>query len=885
MEHSEVQIQVENAGTIIENSTIQAEQVAGRDIYNYAPAAPSFAQVQLDYFGSEDYLAPTISEQAFHQLKKQHILLIYGGKSFDKGGFIRHLAFKLQKETQYQPQELEINEENESLYHQINKNVSKCIYLLDRLHPQHVDYDLPRLQALAASKSTYVIISTDISLNVWQLNPSDTELYTYHIPDDELYEKATLMLYLEKKLLNETGRWGHQDLEKVRGKKVFLDTPLESIVSSLNNPEKLNLFMLRLKNEANPTPQTVQNIVNSLSSTDEGIVRKWFMSLSSRQKLIALGAALLEGADDDQFFSIIGRVIEKMWKHSDESLQALDYCDLDFLSDFFRFENLGAGRQVLQSKFANQKIEIIKGSWHLYSRHLLSVIPIFSDSAIQSLDTKSADWANFGTRQKRANFRMVIGQTISEIGLVSTFSVENTLIAFAAHYDDRIKRIASKSLARWREFEEDEKLFALIKSWLTDERPQKIISEYLAKREGWQDKPASQEMALRYLRATAIHALSYSANYDSPNQLHQGIIGILQDLVSERNESVVVRALQAALPKLVHHHVLQLKDVLLEQFMKYDHMVEPVAEGLLKAYKDYPNDLKVTLDRWFEDCLENNSKQNRRKKLTHRDKVLVTILEVYGQIAFDEPKTVITLEEVYQKLYMLVKTEQRRFVRDAIFLTMARLMPWDRALWETKVPIIWYSGDFQDADPLIECLFSVFVEERKYLKGSPYSFHWKGEDFPIWLDLYNRPKTSLEIKMGNWVRSNHDALKKLAVLCFLKIAKSFELDEIDGLKAVRTTLWDRQNGIQPSIPVTAPVSKTENLTFALSWYTRLRIFFLLLFRPKADKGTLKLLLVTLYEYRYRTRKHRSHIRIMLKKWAFTESSLLQKLSRWLRRLT
>lgn len=885
MEQSEAQIQVENTGSIIENSSIQAEQVAGRDIYNYTPAAPSFSRVELDHYGSEEYLAAKVSKAALDQLKKQHVLLIHGGKSFDKGGFIRHLAFKVQSETKFETQELEINEENESLYHQVGKNPSKSIYLLDRLHPQHVDYDLQRLQAQAALKSVYVIISTDLSLGVWQLSSSEKENYTFRIPNHNLYDKAALTDYLRSALLERLSNQDDRILAEVRENDSVFGQPTETIATKLGSPENLNLFVLRLKSQTGPSDETVLNIINSLLSSDEGIVRKWFLSLSGKQKLIALGAALLEGAYDDQFFSIIGQVIEQMWKHSDGSLQALDYCDLEFLSDFFRFENLGDGRQVLQSKFPNQKIEIINASWHLYRRHLLSIVPIFFETAINSLNTNSTDWENFGTRQKRANLRMVIGQTISEIGLVSTFSIENTLIAFAAHPDDRVKRIASKSLARWREFEEDERLFDLLQNWLEDERPQKIISEYLVKRAGWHRGRIYQEKALSYLRASAIHALSYSANYDSPNQLHDRIINMLLSLVNENRSELISKALKDAIPKLVHHHILQLKDVLLEKFMKYDDMVEPVALGLLRAYNDYPKDLKVTLDRWFEECQGNGSQLNRRKKFTHRDKVLVTILEFYSRINYDYSNEVISLSEVYEKLLLLGKQEQRRVVRDAIFKTTIRLIRWDWKTWEDKLPLIWQNHDFQDAEHLIDGLVLIFLEERKNLKGSPHYFHWKKEAYPIWLNMYDRPKTALEIKLGHWIRSDHESLKKLAILTFLNIAKTFELDELEGIIKTKEELWEKQHTTNYTVPVRQQTVDRQAMDYSLSLFTQIKIFFLLLFQPRTNKATLKTTLITLYKYKRMNKEYKKHLVLVMNKWSTTESSLLQKLSRWLRRLT
>jgi hypothetical protein len=318
--------------------------------------------------------------------------------------------------------------------------------------------------------------------------------------------------------------------------------------------------------------------------------------------------------------------------------------------------------------------------------------------------------------------------------------------------------------------------------------------------------------------------------------------------------------------------------------MKYDDMVEPVATGLLRAYKDYPKDLRTTLNRWFEECRENNSKLNRRKKLTHRDKVLVTMLELYGKLNFEGPNQVISLEEVYQKLTILSKAEQRSNVRDAIFKTMGKLMRWNWALWESQVPIIWSNHNFKDAVPLVDSLVSVFLDARKNLTGATYYFQWREEAYPIWIDMYERPKTIIEMKLGNWMSSDNESHKKLGLLSFLKIAKTFEMDEREYISVLKLELWNKQHMMNPPAPVTQQTAQPKALTFELSFFTQIKIFFLLFFRSKSDKGTLKTLLITLYQYRHLNRNYRKHLRVVLQKWAMTESSSLQKLSRWLRRL-
>lgn len=883
MQQSETNISVENSGALIEDSSIVADQVAGRDIYNYYSEDPSFASVSLEYYGSDEYLSPNITDAVLKKLTDQRILLIHGGQAFDKGGFIRHLAFKVQEQTQYKTQEIELNEENESLYHQISKNSSKSIYLLDRLHPQHVDYDLQRLQILAETRSIYIIITTDLSLDIWQLDQPEQKQFCYQIPQKKLYDDFELTNYLRSRLLQRYTFSNEELKNELLERSIIFKVPLKEVAAKLNSPENLNLFVLRLVNEDFSSDRSVMEIVHSLLESKEGIVRKWFMSLSNREKLIALGAALLEGAYDDQFFSIMSQIIEGMWKYNDESLQALDYRDLDFLSDYFRFESLGDGRYVLQSKFPAQKVEIIRSCWNIYRRHLLSILPVFLDTAKKTLDTESSDWGNFGTRQRRANLRIVIGQTISEIGLVSTFSVENSFIELAAHPDDRIKRIVAKSLARWREFGEDEKLFDFLQSWLEDERPRKIISEYLSKQTGNQRSELYKERALTYLKASAIQALSYAANYDSPNKLNGRIVAVLLNLVDESQPALITNTLKSAIPKLVHHHVLQLKDVLLEDFMKYDGMVEPIASGLAKAYKDYPKDLKATLDRWFEECQDNNSQLNRRKKFTHRDKVLVTILEFYSKVEFDSAIQVISLDEVYEKLRKLCMTEQRRLVRDAIFKTASQLIKWDLNRWEKEIPNLSKDLDFNDAKHLVNALISVFLQERKGLTGNLYFFHWNEELYPAWLDLYDRPKTKLEKRLMGWIESDQIILKQLATLTFLGIAEVFELSELESIIEIKERLRERkyEQSIQPQ--TTQQTVVHQPIDYSLSWFTRIRIFFLLLFESKANKQTLKSILITLYKYKRYRREYKQHLILVFRKWASTDYTLLRKLTRWLRR--
>lgn len=880
MDTSEVKI--ENSGAQINDANISAEQFAGRDIvYNYSPEDPAFAAVDLSFYGSDKYLSPTISEEALAHVSKHRILLITGGNSFDKGSFIRHLGFRLQEEHKLGTRELEMNEDNTSLYQVIRKGPSETVYLLDRLHPQHVDYDLHRLQQVAEAGSAYILMTTDLSISVWQFNDLAHKAFCLNIPQDSLYEKEQLSDYIKEQLkLKKSVHIKSED------NPLFSKESLESMAIRLGSPENINLFVNQIPDQQEITAKELELLIQATIDSSQSIVSKWYMTLSGKEKLIALGAALLDGAYDDQFFSMINAITDKMWKYSHESLQALDYRDLDFLSDYFRFENLGGGRYVLQSKYLAQRVDIIKNAWQIYRRHLLCILPIFVSTAKNSLNTGSTDWENFGTRQKRANLRLLMGQTISEIGMVSIFSVENVLIELAANSDDRITRIAAKSLAQWREYEQDEKLFGLLQSWLNDDRPRKIITEYLSRRVGMMQNEAYHKRALSYLRASTVLTLSYAANYDSPNKLNEQIISLLLSVMKERNEAVVNKAIQTAIPRLVHHHVLQLKDVLLEEFMKYDDMVAPIAEGLKKAYSDYPEDLKSTLDRWFEQCMDQASKKNRRGKLTHRDKVLVTVLEFYSKLEFseDSPES-ISLDEVYKKLVQLSDSEGRSHVRNQIFKTLGCLLAHDWKKAEAYIPLALKYLDLRDAAPLIDSLFNIFLEERQELKGNEYFFTREGIDYPIWLDLYNRPRTPLETRLTTWVDSTETVLQQLATLSFLKIAEKFELEERDHILEIIELQRQRPAWQAPSANAATSASRApEPEDYSISLFARIRIFFLLFFESKESKATLKSILLILYRYRTYKREYKGQLNLMLRKWTQLESGNLKKLSRWLRKL-
>lgn len=885
---------ISESGAILDNANIQTEQFAGRDLYKIEMkevaenAKLLFSNIDVTPYAEENNISPIFTNDLLTQTLETRILILSGGQGFDKGSFIRHLAHLLDKKVDdYSLKEIQSNNENQSLYRDLRQGEEKLIYLLDQLHPQHFDYDLEKFHRLATQKQSFLLITTDLSIDSWGLQDNTRKQYAFVIPSTGLYSPATLATHLKeelkkkKDLLREVLPIKLENL--LEGQ--LLGRPINQIAEEFETPEKIGFFISILSREKEElSVDRFNEIIKEVNNSNQSLVTKWFRTLDHKQKLVALGVSLLEGMYDDQFFAVMQEVVEGFWKHSNPTLQALDYIDLEFLWDYFKLDATDDSKQILKNRFPYQRTDIIKAAWTTHRRHILAILPVLVNIVNNSVNEKTSNWEKYGTRQRQRNIRLAISTTIGDVGLVSVPSVENALIELASQENSTLQRVAAKALARWREFGQDDQLFNTLKSWLEDERIQNLLNDFLAKRD--QDNPIKiGAKASSYLKATSVLALSYSANYDSPNHLNLEIIQLIK-VIADSGDKLVRTRIKEALPRIIHHHVLQLKDLLAEDLLKSDDLAEPIGEGLAKAYEDYPHDLKSTLFQWLEACVETSSNDNQRKKFTYRDKVLITVLETFQRIQFlNSEKDVITIDEVFDWLLKFARKEGRSTVRETLFLTLGKVLSinWSKA--EQHLSGFFPSSDLSETKIIVDKFVEIYLAQRRDLEGGDHEITWEEDSYPIWFDYKQRPFTEIEHIMLKWMDRGDIILKQISTLSFLNFAQVFEENEIYQIEDLKEQQREQNFIRERSIHFAKQTSSRPQVASSepmLSLWIRIHIFFLLLFENKEDKITLKALFKLLLKYPNFSFKH---LHLVFFKWKRSQDASTQKLAKWLNRLT
>ena len=179
--------------------------------------------------------------------------------------------------------------------------------------------------------------------------------------------------------------------------------------------------------------QNYKYLVNKLS--EEKLINQWYENLGPREQLLAIALSLFDNAYGDQFFAALEQLVEKVWQRRDSSLRALDYCDLRSLYAFFSFSGKSEQEETIEVTSSRERRLLLKVSWNSHRRQIINALPI-----LVNLVKGSVNYFNYelyGTEERSSKLRQVIGEAISNVGLIANDSkvVEDILLSLAAEGD------------------------------------------------------------------------------------------------------------------------------------------------------------------------------------------------------------------------------------------------------------------------------------------------------------------------------------------------------------------------------------------------------------------------------------------------------------------
>lgn len=885
-------ISADHVGAVAETIEVTSTNTAFRDINIYQSAKPHFSSINLSSYSLDKYISPKFTTLAIKQLVAHRMLIVSGGIGFDKGSFIRHLAYLIFEEHQnLRVEELLRNDEDVSLVKTLHESEVPHIFIIDQVHPRFFDHDVRKLVESINNQGHFVVLTTETPREAWGLSEPMRDRYWFEVPHNDRYSREVLAkFFIERFTMFAREIPISISLPLKMEATLFEGLTVEEVVSRFESPDQIAFFIQVLSDKEELSGEEFEEIIQTSVNDEESLICRWYRNLDSREQLIGLGMALLEGLYDDQFFICMHEIVKNFWQYRDPFLLSLDYCDLDFLLPFFVMEDINEEKRLVRNRYSNQRTDIVSTAWPSYRRHIISALPLITKMAEETILSNELNWEKYGTRDRRMILRQAIGNTISDIGLVSYHAVESILLELASFSETTIQRIPAKAMARWREFGQEELLFKTLSDWQRDERILKLIESFLRNDKIIAKRQSQSSKALSYIKATALLTLRYAASYDRPNHLDQRIIDLLKEIALD-NGSLVQTRLKETLPRIIHHHSLQLIEIL-DDFMIIDDIREPISEGLAMAYEDYPHELKRALFSWLEENEGEVSLENRRRKFTNRDKVVATILETFGKIHFTGENDVMSVDEVFERIVELRKNEGRLGLQEVIIEVAAKLIS---EHFGTGAPYLTELYDIDREDDkkiLLRQLLHVYIKQRcQHL--SEHSINVKGIEIPAWLEDKERPFTPVEELMLNWVDDKDVRLKKLGTSAFLRFIHNLDFYEQIELSELRWNLSrledQKKSGSTESSPASSNDFHGDGFTSyqsALSFYKifslwpRIHIFFFLIGKDRTQRELFKELYKSIYFHRnYR----RDYKRDLLRRWKHSTSPVTQMLAQWFQR--
>lgn len=544
-------------------------------------------------------------------------------------------------------------------------------------------------------------------------------------------------------------------------------------------------------------------LINSLSQEDS--LSNWYhQKLEARERLLALGLSFFDGLFDDQFFTALEEIVEKVWQRRDASLRALDYCDLENLHNFFSFTETKDQGTKIAIRFPKQRRILFKVAWNSDRRQILSALPVMVDIVRKSVIGRLANPELYGNETKCREIRTAIAETISDIGSISEHSIQTTLLHLSASTNTTVQSTAAYAMARWRDFDYalDKQLFNILHSWLDLIQARRIIDQVDAILKGRNESNNESSKAEDHIKITVALTVSYASLYDPPlgmlgsEGLSEELFDLLKKLANDTSSVVRDAFLNFTLPRVLQIHLRQLSkwlhDTIQQQvsssssaksIIKFN---RAVGVSLSLAYtKDSEGTVKI-LENWTNEGLQNLPEHIDVSKITSRESLLATVARTYGEIECIQGSDKLTPRDIFERLHTILQKEKHPFVREAILFAIGRQARLHFDAIEPQLQSLVAEVKENEREDIVRTLGDIYFEQRISLSGGDY---WSTQKFikirstsypykyQIWTND-QRPQTPIEEAMYDWIKNARNTVaQQIATRSLVSFANQLDKDE------------------------------------------------------------------------------------------------------------
>lgn len=780
------------------DSTKQAVKVEGTDnqvitvgndlviANNYVQQKTDFFKPKLDPYMSPPFVSPENISELAETLYTQRILILGGSPEVDKDELARHLAWylgsRIEQEKKDGLEHVDImewyhNSDRQSLIIGIQGISEPTIFILPKVVPADIGYDPLRLQVESRKNGHFVVISTEQPYSAWKISGNGTSpSYWVELSPEFLYSLAKLTNALIDQLFNS----GSTLPESLSSLDFAPDTPLVGKItiaqaaSQLKTPKNIAFFVeLLCQQNRTFTEANLEEWLKTSRDTSR-IFAQWFLSsLKPHEQTAVLGLGLFDGLLDDQFFTALEAVTKEVWRGHDPQIVTPDYRDLENLASFYNFVETQDGGFKINSKIPRQRKLLFDLVWKTYRRKLLLSLPIMSRLAINSVNGRERNSSLYGSESRRNSLRDTIGESLSDVGLISPEAVEDSLLQLAADENVEVQLVAAKSMARWREFDRNKDLFEILHRWQKEARIISIIKAFL---QGRDEKSLNSPQA--HIRATVAITTGQAALYDPPNQLSEELVTLFLELAKDQNQLVRDRFRGYTLPTILSQHLKQIsKD--LREIVRYVDLIQAVGASLARAHRVIPEDVIYLLDEWDAECAKNRPSQINQNEITLYDAMLATVIMTYGQINYDEGNQTLKADDVFKRFLKMLEKERNRFIRTAIVIAITFQARDHFDMVEEKLKRLLPEVTPNEREEIVKILKEIYLKQRAELTGGDDEMQVRDKTYPIWDDQSKRPMTQVEQVLYRWLEaSGNVAARQIAAQAFVEFARA--LDEPEG---------------------------------------------------------------------------------------------------------
>lgn len=788
-----------------------------------------FEEVNLSSYSGEHYIIPTFAGAQAEQLRSNHLLLLAGSYGFDKESFARHLAYVLtQSLPGMQAKEWIASGDMVPDFLRILPNAKEPgIFILPHAGPKDIGFDLEKIRKCAEQYRHFVLITSDLAVSAWQLPEYVSKKCCFEIPSQSLYSIGTL----EKIFIAELEAQKLYDAFETTFDRFEAGTSLTSkhTVSHLSTlfqtPEQLCFFTEQLgMEEGKISAKRLDEIIAAFQDQKEPMIGKWFKGLDAHEKMIVLGAALFDGLHEDLFFEVIKQVSEEFWHIKNPHMSALDYCDLDFMMNFFKFETYQSSVSIFKGKFPNQRADILKATWYSHRQHIMAVLPVLARINV-GLRSGHENSAVFNSRERQHILRSTMAELLSDIGLLALPAVESSLMELASIPQESMQQVTAKALARWRMYGREEQLFSLLWKWQRGNEDNDVDT-------------ASDTNG--HIKRAILFTLKYAAEYDAPNHLNQQIIELLLFYVHKRDDRLH-QLLQDTVQKLTSIHYLQLKDTLPQKLMVDVDLSAPIVNGICIAYEQNPGEVKQLLEDWISSFYGDEA-----DAFTDHDQLLINIFQTYQRIPYAAGFP-ITVEEIWSRVQRIYRMKQSPPVRTVLLDTIAKLTAVNTDFAITQLEELFPYIKLRERGAVLQGFSAIYIDQRQKLQGGDFWMEMNNQVFPGFRDK-ERPLTAIEQIMYRLIDSDSKFAQQFSLLALVQFAKDFDLRKAriaaePAVQSAPSEFTSLKKGRPPELRSQVLLEKVR-----VSFWKRLCIGWWLLFESSDDKHMIKYLIKVMLQH-------------------------------------